>query len=220
MPGNGKATAIIPAYNEEPTIADVVAVACRATLVDEVIVVDNGSVDRTAAIAEEAGARVVHHAEEGKGEAMAAGVASTSADVVVFLDGDLLGLRPDHVDALVREVNDGAGMACGLFDRGPVTNLIFLHALPILTGERALRRELFEELDRKELKGYKIEASLNSRCAERGLRVESFVCDGMWHRTKEEKSTNALTGFLRKMGMLVAATWSYANYWFRHKVAS
>ena len=66
------------------------------------------------------GAQVVAEPLTGKGEAMRAGVDATDAEVIVFLDADLVGLRPDHVDALVRAVRDGAGMACGLFDRGPL----------------------------------------------------------------------------------------------------
>ena len=137
---------VIPARNEEETVADVVAAAHRARLVDEVIVVDNGSSDGTASAAAGQGARVVTEPVSGKGEAMHTGVAATDAEVIVFLDADLIGLRPDHVDCLVEALLDGAGMACGLFDRGPLLNPLFVHVLPTLTGERALRRELFEAL--------------------------------------------------------------------------
>ena len=93
----------------------------------------------------------------GKGEAMRAGVAAVDrADVIVFLDADLVGLRPKHVDRLVRDVTGrGADMACGLFDRGPLANPIFLRHLPVLTGQRAVRRELFELLDDADVRGYR-----------------------------------------------------------------
>lgn len=212
--------AVIPAFNEAATIGEVVDVARAAGQVDEVVVVDNASSDETAAVAEQHGARVLRIDAHGKGDAMAAGVAATDADVVVFLDADLVGLRPDHVDRLVATVVEGgAGMACGLFDRGPRWNRVFLHWLPILTGERALRRELFESLDPEEIRGYRIEAALNSRAAEAGLRVESFVLDGMWHRTKEEKFSTPVEGYVRKVAMLAVAMWSYAAYWVRRRLA-
>lgn len=209
-----RAAAIIPAYNEEQTVGDVVDVAKRASLVDEVIVVDNGSDDETARIADEHGARVIRHPEGGKGHAMKAGVDATDAPVIVFLDADLTGLRSDHVDRLVGAVTvGGAGMSLGLFDRGPVQNQIFLNALPKLTGERAMRRELFESLDPRDIEGYKVEAALNSRAAELGLDVRSFVLDGMFHRTKEQKEASPAKGWAKKITMLGTAVGAYVTYW-------
>lgn len=208
--------AVIPAFNEAPTIGQVVDAARRAALVDDVIVVDNGSTDGTAEVARAHGARVVACHEKGKGQAMAAGVATADAEVIVFLDGDLVGLTPHHVDRLVDAVcRDGVGMSMGLFDRGPVQNPIFLRALPILTGQRAVRRELFDALDPEDYRGYKVEAALNSLCAERGLPTQAFVCEGLWHRTKEEKYANPVLGFLHKQGMLLTAVWSYASFRLR-----
>ncbi len=202
---------IIPARNEEATVGDVVAVAFAARSVDEVIVVDNGSTDATPAVAAEGGARVVIEPVTGKGEAMRRGVDSTSARLLVFLDADLDGLRPDHVDALVDAVRAGAGMACGLFDRGRWLNPMFLHVLPALTGQRALRRELFESLAPGYISGYRIEAGLNSLAKARGLRVVRFVCDGLWHRPKEQK-LGPLHGFAAKVSMLVTAVLAYVTW--------
>jgi glycosyltransferase involved in cell wall biosynthesis len=188
-------------------------------LIDEVIVVDNASNDDTAKLAKEAGATVISFPTRGKGGAMRAGVEATDAEVIVFLDGDLVGLRSDHVDALARPVlEERAAMACGLFDRGPSKNPIFLKKLPILTGERALRRELFMSLDPEEIEGYKVEAALNARCFDRGLRVESFICDGMWHRTKEEKSDVPVRGFFGKVQMLAVAAAESVFYWTKRRL--
>ena len=98
---------IIPALDEEEPIAEVVR-GCLATgLPNEVIVVDNGSTDRTAARAREAGARVVK-APRGYGRACAAGVRALSPDceIVVFLDGDGSDC-PELMDRLVRPIVDG-----------------------------------------------------------------------------------------------------------------
>jgi glycosyltransferase involved in cell wall biosynthesis len=83
-----RVSVVIPALNEEAAIGGVVAEVPRA-LVHEIIVVDNGSTDRTAALASAAGARVVHEPARGYGAACLAGVlAASDADVIVFLDGD------------------------------------------------------------------------------------------------------------------------------------
>ena len=206
--------AIIPAYNESTTVADVVRAARESRTVDEIIVVDNRSTDGTSDAAARAGARVVRHEEQGKGQAMRAGVAATDAETILFLDADLIGLGPEHVDRLVTPIlEDRAGMTLGLFDRGPELNPIFLKALPRLTGQRAMSRELFESLTLDDIKGYKVEAALNSIAAERDEPIDAFVCDGLWHRTKEEKDLHGpIAGAGRKVAMLATAVWSYASY--------
>jgi glycosyltransferase involved in cell wall biosynthesis len=80
---------IIPALNEEEPIASVVREVAATKIPAEIIVVDNGSTDRTAERAVEAGARVVK-APRGYGRACAAGIATLGpeCDIVVFLDGD------------------------------------------------------------------------------------------------------------------------------------
>jgi len=80
---------IIAALNEEAAIGDVVRQVPRH-VADEIIVVDNGSTDRTAEVAEAAGARLVTEPRHGYGRAFRAGLRAISPDcqVVVFLDGD------------------------------------------------------------------------------------------------------------------------------------
>lgn len=81
---------VIPALNEEEPIGDVVRAVLATGVPREVIVVDNGSTDRTAACAGEAGAKVVNQSNRGYGRACAAGVRSVSpeCDIIIFLDGD------------------------------------------------------------------------------------------------------------------------------------
>src|SRR6058998_499243 len=84
-----KIVLIVPALNEAAAVGDLVRRVPR-DIVDEVIVVDNGSTDRTAAVARAAGARVVSEPRRGYGAACWAGVQALdpTIDVVAFLDGD------------------------------------------------------------------------------------------------------------------------------------
>ncbi len=79
---------LIPALNEEQAIAQVLA-AIPPGLAQEVVVVDNGSTDRTAEVARSLGARVVSEPRRGYGQACLSGLAALApVDIVVFLDGD------------------------------------------------------------------------------------------------------------------------------------
>lgn len=83
-----KVSVIIPAFNEEDAIGTVVQ-RVPTHLVNEILVVDNGSSDATAARAQQAGALVVRELRRGYGSACHAGMmAAGDADIVVFLDGD------------------------------------------------------------------------------------------------------------------------------------
>lgn len=93
---------VIPCLNEEEPIASVVS-EVLAQAVDQVIVVDNGSIDRTAERAATAGAHVVSEPSRGYGRACAAGLKSvrSDADIVCFMDGD-----GSDVPAFLRSVVD------------------------------------------------------------------------------------------------------------------
>lgn len=97
---------VIPALNEEAAIGKVLR--ALPGWIDEVVVVDNGSSDRTAAVAAEAGARVVREPRRGYGRACQAGIAAlAAAEVVVFLDGDFSD-RPEELERLIAPILAGS----------------------------------------------------------------------------------------------------------------
>ncbi|MEK7102820.1 MAG: glycosyltransferase, partial [Patescibacteria group bacterium] len=98
---------IIPAYNEADNIAAVVAVFVSMPECTEVIVVDDGSVDKTAAVAAKAGARVIKQNNQGKGVAMQTGVNATNASYIFFADADLVGWTSKHARSLITPVTNG-----------------------------------------------------------------------------------------------------------------
>ena len=109
---------IIPAFNEEESIGKVIADIPKAC-VQEIIVVDNGSLDQTAEVAHAAGARVVREARRGYGSACLAGIAALNApDIVVFLDGDYSDF-PSEMSLLIQPILDrDAEMVIGSRIRG------------------------------------------------------------------------------------------------------
>ena len=116
MPPPTAFTVIIPALDEEPAVAGVVREAFAGGAA-EVIVVDSGSTDATAAVASAAGAVVVHAVELdpgapvlGKGDALWRAVPLAAHEVVVFLDGDLTIDGPAFLAPLVAPVVDGTAV--------------------------------------------------------------------------------------------------------------
>ncbi len=116
---------IIPALNEENAIAKVLADIPKAVctpdggtgaIVQEVIVVDNGSTDDTAAIAAQHGARLVNEPRRGYGYACLAGITAlktTTPDIVVFLDGDYSDYPTDMPRLLQPILTGVAGLVVG-----------------------------------------------------------------------------------------------------------
>jgi glucosyl-3-phosphoglycerate synthase len=109
-----RVSVVIPARDEEATVGDIIRTIRRDLvethqLVDEILVVDSRSTDATAKVAAEAGARVVSQDSvmpelgglAGKGEALWKGVAATTGDFVVFVDGDLYDFTSDYVTGLL-----------------------------------------------------------------------------------------------------------------------
>jgi glycosyltransferase involved in cell wall biosynthesis len=99
---------IIPAFNEEKTVAHVVKVVKSLNYIKEVIVVDDGSSDQTARVALDAGAIVINHLKNrGKGAAIKTGFKSSKGDIVVFLDADLQNLTKVQVDNIIKPIMSG-----------------------------------------------------------------------------------------------------------------
>ncbi|MBI5370340.1 glycosyltransferase [Candidatus Uhrbacteria bacterium] len=180
--------AIIPAFNEETTIAQVVRPLVTSEGIDEVVVVSDGSTDETAHLARREGATVLELPRRGgKGEAMHFGVEQTTAQVLAFFDADLRGLTHEHVERLLLPVvNGGRWMNVGIRDRGRLWTWVS-HHLPLISGERAMRREVFEGIPAEYLHGFMVETSLNYYCRTHRLRYGAVDLPGLSIRRKYEK---------------------------------
>ncbi|MEV7414584.1 glucosyl-3-phosphoglycerate synthase [Streptomyces sp. NPDC089919] len=172
---------VLPALDEEATVGAIVEVIRRelvegVPLVDELVVIDSGSTDRTAEVAAKAGARVVHRdailpripALPGKGEVLWRSLLVTTGDVVCFVDADLRDFSAQFVSGIVGPLltDPGVQFVKAMYDRplgdapgqgGRVTELVARPLLnlhwPLLAGfvqplggEYAVRRSLLERL--------------------------------------------------------------------------
>lgn len=182
-------SAVIPAFNEAATVGAVVASAIGHPDIQEVVVVDDGSTDATVQAAEQAGARVVRlDGNHGKALAMEAGVKAASQDIILFMDADVTGQTHESLSRIMQPVIDGRfEMYVGLRARKTLWLNRIMRISPIIGGERALTRRLWNAVPRKYKKRFQIEIALNytAKHFEKGMGFE-FVA-GTVHRVKEHK---------------------------------
>lgn len=186
-----KITVVIPALDEEQAIGGVVQAIPRE-LVDEIIVVDNGSTDNTAGRAAAAGARVVHEHRRGYGAACSAGAKATrDADIIVFLDGDHSDDPRQLLEVAGPVIQDGADLVVGsrlkgslekgsmpwhgrLGNRLIVLLLRLLYRVDItdLGSFRAIKTETLLDIRMEEMTyGWPVEMVVKS--AKKGWRIKS-----------------------------------------------
>lgn len=206
-----KVAAIIPAYNEEHTIGEVVSVVKKLPLISEVIVVSDGSRDNTVIRAREAGARVLElTSNQGKGGAMMWGFQNTDAEVILFLDADLLGLQPFHVLNLLAPVLSGeAQMTIGIFGHGRLATDMAQFIAPYLSGQRVVRRTLLEQISNLAMVRFGVEVALTKFAKIEGISIVEVELSDMSHIMKEEK-----------LGLIKGLSARMKMYWEIAKVVS
>lgn len=156
-----KVSVIIPAYNEEETVAKVIGVVKEVSFVDEIIVVNDGSTDNTESEALNAGAVVINHAvNKGKGEALYTGYKEAECDIIAFIDADIYNLTSGKVEAMIRPILEGkTDITKTKFSRasGRVTELTAKPLLNFffpeisfeqpLSGQFAARKEVLKKIN-------------------------------------------------------------------------
>jgi len=197
--------AIVPAYNEAETIREVLQALAAVPLFSEILVVSDGSTDKTVEIARAMGMRTIHlRRNRGKGMAMAIGVAHTDAEILTFVDGDILNLTAEQLAGLIQPVLDGrSDMSVGVRNRGAALNSWQRQHGPLLSGIRCLRREIFEAVPESHLEGFAIETGLNWACEELGMRTTTTLLHNLKHLVKEKKR-GLVRGFRARMRMFAA----------------
>jgi glycosyltransferase involved in cell wall biosynthesis len=182
---------VIPALNEAESIAAVVRGCLATNLPREVIVVDNGSTDRTADNARAAGARIISETKAGYGRACTAGIRALSpeCEIVVFLDGDGSDC-PEMMAELVRPIlNREKDFVIGSRTRGRrepgsmnlqqrfagrlagwLVSILYGVRYTDMCPFRAIRREALDRLPmREETYGWNLEMQM--KAARGGLRI-------------------------------------------------
>jgi glycosyltransferase involved in cell wall biosynthesis len=185
-----KVSFLIPAYDEAKTIGEVLDRIAGLELDTQVIVVDDGSTDRTAEIAEEKGALVVRQSNRGKGAAIRAAIPHAEGEIAVIQDADME-YDPVDVPALIEPIERGVAdvvfgsrLSGGRPQRAYLfwhlagnrflsllTNILFNTTLSDMeTGYKAFRTEVLRSLDLRE-NSFGIEPEITGQVCKRKLRV-------------------------------------------------
>ncbi|MEW5921092.1 MAG: glycosyltransferase family 2 protein [Bacillota bacterium] len=204
-----EAIAIIPAYNEEKTIGSVLEVLEKVSLIKKIIVVSDGSTDNTVEVARNYNVEVIELEENrGKGGALKAGLENLTADVVLFLDADLIGLTVEHVHNLLLPVMyNGVDMTIGIFEKGRIATDLAQKITPQLSGQRALKFSLLEQISDIDVARFGVEVALNRFMELSGTKVQEVILNDMSHVMKEEK-----LGVWKGMAARMKMYWEIVKY--------
>jgi glycosyltransferase involved in cell wall biosynthesis len=182
---------LIPAYNEEEQIATVLGVVSRIDFVDEVLVIDDGSTDRTVEMVRDyPGVKLVgRKVNGGKGAALLTGLEHTEAEIIVSLDADLVGLTAEHVRDLLQPLldDDQVVMTVGKFKNGRLRTDWAQKVTPFLSGQRGMRRSVLETAEGLSDARYATEVILTRSAKQLGMKVREVILSDASHVMKEEK---------------------------------
>lgn len=199
-----KISAIIPAFNEEPRIGNVLDVVKEMELIEEIIVVDDGSTDNTYKVAIKKGVKVIRlDSNKGKGAAILEGVHNTDADIVILLDADLLGLTPLHIMNLIKPLQDGNYyMTYGVFSNGRKVTDLAQKVAPFLSGQRAVKIEIFKDLEYLDIVRFGVEVALTNHFKKNHIPYLAVPMANITHVMKEEK-----LGFIKGLKARLKMYW-------------
>ena len=209
-----KVSFLIPAYNEASTIGEVLDRIDALGLDTQVIVVDDGSKDDTAAIAEAKGAHVVRQANAGKGAALRTAIAHIEGDIAVIQDADME-YDPVEVPKLIEPIVDGfADVVYGSRLRGGgaqraylfwhlvgnrflslLTGVLYNTTLSDMeTGYKAFRADVLRSLDLRENR-FGVEPEITGKICKRKLRIYELPISYYGRTFDEGKNITWRDGF-------------------------
>lgn len=181
----------MPAYEEEARIGTVLRAVCGHPLIDEIIVVDDGSKDRTQDVVKkfEGVQLVVHEKNKGKSQTVADGIVRSKGDIIFLLDADLIGLTPKSISDLVEPVlSRKADISISLRKNSP---WIFRKiGLDFISGERVFSRKLVQDHlnEMQKLPHFGLEVYLNKLIIKNKYRIKIILWENVISLWPHKKS--------------------------------
>lgn len=197
-----KIAAIICAYNEESRIRKNLDVLTSYPHFSEIIVVNDGSTDKTGEIINKYRVTAIHHAQnKGKGASMEDGVQATHSDILFFCDADITGLTHKIIDEMLEPVlAERVDMFIAMRNRKIYFLRLLFFFVPLLGGERVVTKKIWDIVPAYYKDHFKIEAGLNFYAKYFGKGFEARVFPGI-HQTIKEKKYGLLEGLHHRITM-------------------
>ncbi|MBI2650337.1 glycosyltransferase family 2 protein [Candidatus Woesearchaeota archaeon] len=202
--GKMKVTAVVPVYNEEKTIGNVLKVLTSSNQIGNILVVDDGSIDNTPKVLKKIKSKKLKiiklKKNSGKGSAVRVATKKLKSDIILFIDSDLIGLKEEHIKKLLDPViNKNAAMVIGLRDKGNAFANMLMPYFPLTGGERAILAKVFMAIRKSPLiEGWGLESVMNDYCKKKKLNIAKVKLDGMDHIGLQTKKYG-LMAFLKEI---------------------
>lgn len=171
-----KISCIIPVFNEEERVGRVLDVVLSCNLIDEILVVDDFSLDNSRAIIDKYSKNIIqinHEKNMGKSMSIYDGIKSSSGDILLFLDSDLIDLNVENLNNLIKPIlKNEADISISLRKNTPTFWKII--GLDYLSGERCFKKDILKEKIEllKDIKGFQLEVFINDIILEKKLTLK------------------------------------------------
>ncbi|SDK46892.1 glycosyltransferase family 2 protein [Natronincola ferrireducens] len=206
-----KIATIIPAYNEEKRIQNVLNPIVNSNLIQDIIVVDDGSKDNTSLIVKDYSniTLIQLPQNKGKAEAIRKGLEKCNSDIILLLDADLVGLNCHHIESLISPIlKEDVEMTIGIFKSGRMITDLAQRVAPNLSGQRAFRGYLAKDIVNLEMTGYNIEVAISKFIKDNNIKTKQIILKDISHIMKEEK-----LGFSKGMVWRLKMYKDILKYW-------
>lgn len=169
-----KISCIIPAYNEAKRIKNVLDVVLNHPLIDEIVVINDGSTDDTEKILKNiTGIKLISYKKnKGKSYAIMKGFKETRNNLIILLDSDLLGLTTNDISNLIKPILENkADISISLRINSP--KFWRLIGIDYISGERVFNKKLIDDFSKiKKLPGFGLEVFFNKYIIKNNLRIK------------------------------------------------
>jgi len=189
-------SAIIPAYNEEKNIGRVLKLLQDCKFIDEIIIIDDGSTDKTLdvikAYTDKRFKVITHPQNQGKGAAMATGISVAKNNLLLFLDSDLVGLKQEHILKILSPIvfSHEADLSLGVFGLKKwhkyTSTKIANRVWPGISGQRAIYKKFLPPMQKIKDSRYGVDLLITRHVPKNRRAI--VVLEGLMQVIKENKS--------------------------------